>query len=90
MLLHVDGLDAKWQNGVASPYAGEMGWHEVEDAELHVPLIFQRVRTGSPGHLLFFKSFLMRQDQLCQLKKFSLSDIDFKGLLSERWNSSIL
>ena len=51
MLLHVDGLNERWNNGVASPYVGKMGWHETGDVERYVPTIFQRVRKGIPGHL---------------------------------------
>ena len=51
MLLHVDGLHQNWNKGVASPYSGEMGWHEVGDTERYVPEIFRRVRNGIPGHL---------------------------------------
>ena len=45
MLLNIDGLDVKWNQGLKSPYEGELGLHEVGLVEQHVPvsLIFARV-----------------------------------------------
>ena len=40
MLLNFDDLDVKWNEGVKSPYEGEMGWHEYGLVEQHIPLIF--------------------------------------------------
>ena len=50
MLLHVDGLDKQWENGVQSPYEGELGWHAVGDVENYAPLIFRRVHSGVQGN----------------------------------------
>ena len=47
MLLHVDGLDEKWNKGVKSMFEGELGWHAPGDVENYcAPLIFRRVNTG--------------------------------------------
>jgi hypothetical protein len=46
MLLNIDGLDIRWNEGVKSPYEGEMGWHENGVVEHNVPLIFSRVNGG--------------------------------------------
>ena len=40
MLLNIDDLDVKWNEGVKSPYEGEMGWHKNGIVEQHIPLIF--------------------------------------------------
>ena len=40
MLLKIDDLDVQWNEGVKSPYEGEMGWHKNGLVEQHIPLIF--------------------------------------------------
>ena len=50
MLLNVDGLDKKWDNGVRSDFEGELGWHAAGDVETYcAPLIFRRVNSGKQG-----------------------------------------
>ena len=50
MLLHLDGLDAKWNKGVKSMFEGELGWHAPGDVQTYcAPLIFRRVNSGRQG-----------------------------------------
>jgi hypothetical protein len=55
MLLTKDGLNERWDKGVAfdkqSDYLGELGLHAQADAEEHVPIIFQRVIRGQQGDI---------------------------------------
>ena len=46
MLLNIDGLDVKRNEGVKSLYEGEMGWHKNGLVEQHISLIFARVNRG--------------------------------------------
>lgn len=50
-LLEVDGLNARWEQGVPSDWEGELGLHDIEDAYRFVPDIMNRIsdracRTG--------------------------------------------
>jgi hypothetical protein len=55
MLLTKDGLNERWDKGVAfdkqSDYLGELGLHAQADAEEHVPIIFKRVIRGQQGDI---------------------------------------
>lgn len=42
-LLEVDGLNAEWRSGVPSDFEGELGHHDLGDAQLFVPRILDRV-----------------------------------------------
>jgi hypothetical protein len=42
-LLEVDGLDDKWDEGVASSWEGALGRHEIHDVEEHLPQAITRL-----------------------------------------------
>lgn len=45
-LLEVDGLHKEWKNGIPSDFEGELGYHDVNDADRTVPLILARIGTA--------------------------------------------
>ena len=42
-LLNVDGLDKQWENGVPSVWEGELGHHDLGDANRHIPHPLRRI-----------------------------------------------
>jgi hypothetical protein len=42
-LLHEDGLDSAWEDGVQSDWEGQLGLHNVQDVEYHIPDAVQRL-----------------------------------------------
>jgi DDE superfamily endonuclease len=54
LLLEVDGLDKKWEEGVPSDWEGELGDNDPSEMERHAPLAIQRLRNperfGSREH----------------------------------------
>jgi hypothetical protein len=44
-LLNEDGLDKAWEDGVLSDWEGELGLHNVQDVEYHIPSAVQRFMT---------------------------------------------
>lgn len=51
-LLEIDGLDERWENGVASDWEGELGEHSEADVRRHLPFAVQRLH--SPAEIRGF------------------------------------
>ena len=44
MLLHIDGLNNRWTQGIASDYEGEFGWHDEGSVERYnQPAVYERM-----------------------------------------------
>ena len=64
MLLNIDGLDVKWNEGFKSPYEGEMGWQENGLVEQQIPLMFAGVNRGLNNRREFDESLSQELPQI--------------------------
>ena len=63
-MLKIDDLDVQWNEGVKSPYEGEMGWHKNGLVEQHIPLIFVWVNRGLNNRREFDESLSQELPQI--------------------------